>query len=100
MCDPHGVQRAFQFALPMLQECLEAGKEGRQVVFLPDKKLQQLGVVGDAVMNLRSCETITVQANQKFLANQCGTSTKAPFHRSNAKVGRLSPAKEFFGARN
>jgi hypothetical protein len=37
-------------------------------------------VVWDAVMNLRSCKTVTVQANQKILANQCGTSTKAPFH--------------------
>ena len=39
VCDAHGVQRPFQFALPVFQKSLEPRKGGREVIFLPDEKL-------------------------------------------------------------
>src|SRR4029078_9577938 len=42
MRDTDGMQRAFQLALPEIQELLEAGKERGKIIVLPDELLQQL----------------------------------------------------------
>ena len=57
----HRMQRAFQLALPEIQKLLEAGKERRQVVILPDELLQQLGMVGHVVVKLEGYGLTTAE---------------------------------------
>ncbi len=68
--DTDRMERPLQFALPMLQEGGQPRKEWREIVFLPNKQLQQGRMVGNTVMDFRRGETVTVQANQEIFANQ------------------------------
>lgn len=51
MCDLDGMQGAIKLALPEVKERPEPRKPRSNVIFLPDKELQELGVVRNAVMD-------------------------------------------------
>jgi len=52
------VELAFQLRFPKMQEFMQNGKARREVEFLPDVGLQQSGVVGQAVNNLRRRQAV------------------------------------------
>ncbi|OBP78941.1 hypothetical protein BAE42_00430 [Mesorhizobium loti] len=67
MGDAHGMQRAFQFALPVIQKPLE-GREFRcEIVFLPNVELQKARMIGKVVVNLRGCETVALICSRNSL---------------------------------
>src|SRR6185436_14071692 len=65
----HRMQGTLQFALPEFQELLQAGKQRRQVVVLPDKLLQQLGMVGHMVVDFRRRQAVALELHQEILAD-------------------------------
>src|SRR6202008_695111 len=65
--DPHRMQLAVQAAMPKIQEAAQDRVFGSQVVVLPSIALQQGGMVGQVVEDLRSGQAVAVE-----LADQAG----------------------------
>ena len=53
------MQRPVDFPIPEFDEMIEHRKIGREVIILPDEKLQQMRVIRQVVENFRRRQTIT-----------------------------------------
>ena len=83
MCDRHRVQRPFQRLEPEAEEAIEGGKSRAQVVVLPDVGLQQPGMIGAPVEDLRGGEPIPLN----LLAEVCRDHVCPPSLRRNKSDG-------------
>src|SRR5215470_723872 len=61
MRDTHRMQRAFELGLPEFEEPVEFGEARVQIVVLPDVGLEQPGVVGPPVQNVRGGEPVSFE---------------------------------------
>jgi len=61
MADRDRMQRPFQLVAPEGQELVELGEERSQIIFLPDERLQERGVIGQAVENIGRRQTVSFQ---------------------------------------
>jgi hypothetical protein len=61
LTDPNGMELALDIAAPEFQEPPQLGIIGRNVELLPDKALQQIGVIGQMVYYLRRGQAIIGQ---------------------------------------
>jgi len=53
------MQRPVNLPIPEFDEVIEHRKIGRQIIILPDEKLQQMRMIGQVVENFRRRQTIT-----------------------------------------
>ena len=53
LTDPHRVQLALDMAAPKLEKPAQLGKVRGDIELLPDETLQQVGVIGEVVDDLR-----------------------------------------------
>src|SRR5579872_1908897 len=68
--DPDRVQRAFEFALPIVKEAMERREVRRRIVILPDIELQESRVVRQMVMDFHRGQTIAGPLQQKLPARR------------------------------
>jgi hypothetical protein len=61
LTDPNGMELALDITAPEFQEPPQLGIIGRNVELLPDKALQQIGVIGQMVDYLRRGQAIIGQ---------------------------------------
>jgi hypothetical protein len=61
----HRMQRPFELLLPERQEALQLGKFRKQIVGLPDIRLQQPMVIGPPIQNVGCCQPITATWRRK-----------------------------------
>jgi hypothetical protein len=53
LTDLHGMELALDMATPKLEKPAQLGKVGGDIELLPDETLQQVGVIGEVVDDLR-----------------------------------------------
>src|SRR5688572_29287080 len=63
----YGVQRPFELAGPEVQELVQHRKLRRQIVFLPNERLQQLRVVRQPVKDRRRRQPVTLELTDERL---------------------------------
>ena len=72
MGDPHGVDRAIEFAPPIVEKALQRRKRRRDIIVLPDVELQQGRMVRQSVVDLRRGQSIALQLQQEIAAYHNG----------------------------
>jgi hypothetical protein len=61
------IERAFQVIFPECQEGFEAREFRSEIKILPDEGLQEMEMIGHAIEDFRSGETVPLQLLQKML---------------------------------
>ena len=70
-------QGAVKIVAPEIEEFDEAREARRQIVILPDEKLQEIAMIGQAIHDLRSGEAPAIQLAGKML---CRSSAPLRWH--------------------
>ncbi len=58
------MQLAVNLMRPEIEKLVQARESRRQIVFLPDEALQQIGMIRHVVENFRRCQPVIVQLNR------------------------------------
>ena len=69
MGDRDRMQRPFQLPLPEIQELQQHRKFRSEVVFLPDIALQKARMIGHAIEDRRSRQSVTLELTDELLRN-------------------------------
>ena len=59
--DLDGMQHRLDLAAPVMEEAVELGKRGREIVLLHHERLQQAGVVRQVIVDLHGREAVAVE---------------------------------------
>src|SRR5271169_4260175 len=62
LADPHGVELALNVASPEFQEPAQFGEIRSDIELLPDEALQQVGMIGQMIDDLRRRQAIIAKA--------------------------------------
>ena len=61
LADLHGVEPALDMAAPKLEKPAQLGEVRRGIEFLPDETLQQVGMIGKVVYDLRGRQPVVAE---------------------------------------